>query len=72
MLKLICDAADEGLIARVEEADGGRIVILRRLDEAVQDLFATMFLFYVDCTRDAVERVQKRRRDSEGARPRAP
>jgi hypothetical protein len=57
VLKLIRDAADEGLIAR-DDADGGRIVILPRLAEATQDLFASMFLFYVDCTREALERTK--------------
>ena len=56
VLKLLRDAAEEGLLAR-SDADG-RIAILPPLADAAQALFAAMFLFYADCTREALERMQ--------------
>jgi hypothetical protein len=56
VLKLLRDAAEEGLLAR-SDADG-RIAILPPLADAAQGIFAAMFLFYADCTREALERMK--------------
>jgi DNA-binding MarR family transcriptional regulator len=53
VLKLIRDAADDGFIERVGQ-DGSRIVIRPRLAEATQVFFATMYLFFADCAREAM------------------
>jgi hypothetical protein len=53
VLKLLRDGAEEGLLTR-SDADG-RIAILPPLADAAQNIFATMFLFYVDCIREAVQ-----------------
>lgn len=66
VLKLIRDAADEGLIERIGPA-GERIVILPRLSNAAQNLFATMFLFLADCAREALDAVAQDHRAEEGA-----
>jgi hypothetical protein len=53
VLKLIRDAADDGFIERVGQ-DGSRVVIRPRLAEATQVFFATMYLFFADCAREAM------------------
>jgi len=53
VLKLIRDAADEGLLERID-ADSGRVVFKPQLAEATQNLFATMYLFVTDCAREAM------------------
>lgn len=53
VLKLIRDAADEGFLERID-ADSGRVVLKPRLAEATQNLFATMYLFFTDCAREAM------------------
>lgn len=52
VLKLIRDAADEGFLERID-ADSGRVVLKPRLAEVTQTLFATMYLFFTDCARQA-------------------
>jgi DNA-binding GntR family transcriptional regulator len=52
VLKLIRDAATEGLIERAGP-NGDRVVIRPRLSEAAQNFFATMYLLFADCARDA-------------------
>jgi DNA-binding MarR family transcriptional regulator len=53
VLKLIRDAAAEGLIERTGQ-DGDHVVIRPRLAEAAQNFFATMFLLFADCAREAL------------------
>jgi hypothetical protein len=53
VLKLIRDAADDGFVERVGE-DGSRVVIRPRLAQATQTFFATMYLFFADCAREAM------------------
>lgn len=48
--KLIRDAADGGLI---ERADGDRILMRPALADAAQTFFATVYLFFADCAREA-------------------
>jgi hypothetical protein len=53
VLKLIRDAADGGFIERVGQ-DGSHLLIRPRLAEAAQIFFATMYLFFADCAREAI------------------
>ena len=53
VLKLMRDAAAAGLIERVGD-DGARVVLRRELAVAAQNVFATMFLYYAACARDAL------------------
>ncbi|MDI1344715.1 MAG: hypothetical protein PSV22_11525 [Pseudolabrys sp.] len=53
VLKLIRDAAAAGLITRIG-ADGDHIMIQPRLADAAQNFFATMYLLFADCARDAL------------------
>jgi hypothetical protein len=55
VLKLLRDAADGGFIARSGQ-EGNRIVIRPQLGEATQIFFATMYLFFADCAREAMRR----------------
>jgi DNA-binding GntR family transcriptional regulator len=54
VLKLLNDAASEGFIERIGPA-GDRAVVLPRLADAAQNFFATMFLFFADCAREALD-----------------
>lgn len=54
VLKLIRDAAAEGLIERTGQ-DGDHVVIRPRLAEAAQNFFATMYLLFADCARGAMQ-----------------
>lgn len=54
VLKLIRDAAEEGFLERID-ADSGRVVLKPRLSEATQNFFATMYLFFTDCAREAAK-----------------
>jgi hypothetical protein len=58
VLKLIRDAADDGLIERTGQG-GDHILIRPRLAEAAQNFFATTYLFFADCARQA--RITRRR-----------
>jgi hypothetical protein len=53
VLKLIRDAAADGLIERTGQ-NGDHVVIQRRLADAAQNFFATMFLLFADCARGAM------------------
>jgi hypothetical protein len=53
VLELVRDAADGGFIERIGE-EGNRIVIRPHLGEATQIFFATMYLFFADCAREAM------------------
>jgi DNA-binding MarR family transcriptional regulator len=53
VLKLMRDAATDGLIERTGQ-DGDRAIIRPRLAEAAQNFFATMYLFFADCAREAI------------------
>jgi hypothetical protein len=53
VLKLIRDAAAAGLIERTG-VEGDHVVIQPRLADAAQNFFATMFLLFADCARDAM------------------
>jgi DNA-binding MarR family transcriptional regulator len=53
VLKLIRDAADDGFIERSAH-DANRVVIRAPLAEATQVFFATMYLFFADCAREAM------------------
>jgi hypothetical protein len=53
VLKLLNDAAEQGFIRRTG-AMGEGVLILPRLAEAAQNLFATMYFYYVDCLREAL------------------
>jgi hypothetical protein len=53
VLKLIRDAADEGFLERVG-ADNSMVVLKPRLVEATQNFFATSYLFFADCAREAM------------------
>ena len=53
VLKLVRDAARDGLIGRIGEG-GDHILLQPRLAEAAQNFFATMFLFFADCAREAL------------------
>lgn len=53
VLKLIRDAADDGLLERID-ADNGRVVLKPRLADATQTFFAAMYLFFTDCARQAM------------------
>lgn len=53
VLKLLRDAASEGFIER-SGVNQSAVVILPRLAEAVQDFFATTYLFFADCAREAM------------------
>jgi hypothetical protein len=57
VLKLLNDATGEGFIERIG-AMGERIVILPRLSEASCNFFATMYLFFAACAREALATVQ--------------
>jgi hypothetical protein len=57
VLKLLNDAAGEGFIERIG-AMGERIVILPRLSEASCNFFATMYLFFATCSREALAAAQ--------------
>lgn len=54
VLKLIRDAADEGFLERIG-ADSGRVVLKPKLAEAAQNFFATMYLFFADSAREAMQ-----------------
>jgi hypothetical protein len=51
VLKLIRDAEEQGLIAR----SGDRVVIKPGLAEGAQKFFATMYLFFAACAREAMQ-----------------
>jgi len=53
VLKLIQDAAADGLIERTGQ-NGDHVVITSRLAEAAQSFFATMYLLFADCAREAL------------------
>lgn len=53
VLKLISDAAAVGLIERTG-VDSDRVLIKPRLAEAAQNFFATMYLLFADCAREAL------------------
>jgi hypothetical protein len=53
VLKLIRDAATAGLIERTG-ADGGYVIIQPLLADAAQNFFATMYLIFADCAREAL------------------
>jgi hypothetical protein len=59
VLKLMRDAADGGFIERVG-ADGSQVMIRPQLAEATQIFFATMYLFFADCAREAMRVGAKR------------
>jgi len=61
VLKLIRDAGDEGFLERLG-ADHGKVVILPRLAEATQNFFATLYLFFADCAREAMAKGAKESR----------
>ena len=54
VLKLIRDAVTADLIERIG-ADGDQVVIRPRLAEAAQKFFATMYLLFADCAREAMQ-----------------
>jgi hypothetical protein len=60
VLKLIRDAANDGFIARVG-AEGERIAFLPRLAEAAPNFYATMYLFFAACAREAQEALAQER-----------
>jgi hypothetical protein len=58
VLKLIRDAGEEGFIERIG-ADNSQVVFKPRLADALETLFATLYLFLADCAREAM-RTQER------------
>jgi DNA-binding MarR family transcriptional regulator len=56
VLKLIRDAAELGLIERRE---GEHILMRPTLAEGAQNFFATVYLFFADCAREAREKMAK-------------
>ena len=58
VLKLLRDAEEQGLVAR----SGDRIVIEPALAEGAQNFFATMFLYYAACAREALAKSGSERR----------
>ncbi len=53
VIKMLRDAADDGLIERTGR-HGDQVVIRQRLAEAAQNFFATMYLLFADCAREAM------------------
>jgi hypothetical protein len=53
VLKLIRDAAADGLIERVGP-DGDRLVLRSHFADAVQTFFAVTYVFFADCAREAI------------------
>jgi len=53
VLKLMRDAAAAGLIERVGN-DGAHVLLTPQLAVAAQNVFATMFLYFADCAREAL------------------
>lgn len=53
VLKLIRDASEDGSIERFGP-DGDQVLIRAQLAEAAQNFFATMYLFFADCGREAM------------------
>lgn len=61
VLKLIRDAGEEGFIERIGP-DKGLVVLKPRLAEALQNFFATVYLFFADCAREAMQESANERR----------
>jgi CRP-like cAMP-binding protein len=54
VLKLMRDAESEGFIERTGDNQKNTIVILPRLADATHDFFASAYLFFADCAREAL------------------
>lgn len=54
VLKLIRDASDEGFIERIGP-DNSKVLLKPRLAEALENFFATVYLFFADCVREAMQ-----------------
>lgn len=61
VLKLIRDAGEEGFIERIGP-DKSMIVLKPRLADALQNFFATVYLFFADCAREAMQESTNERR----------
>jgi hypothetical protein len=58
IIKLLDDAAADGLIAR-SQTDGNAITVRPRLAETLRDMLATMYLYFADCAHAAESALPK-------------